>query len=117
MRLIDSNRGTSMNDEQAYQRVLDLLQKGPAETSRRVAEQLAPLISARHPSQLYQAFAEGIVLVRPCSSSVCAAGSWVIASWFLVIYGVLRVVTEFWRLPERSARGATLRRPFARAVA
>lgn len=100
-RLIDSNRGTSMNDEQAYQRVLDLLQKGPAETSRRVAEQLAPLISARHPSQLYQAFAEGIVLGAALLLiwRVPRAPG-VIASWFLVIYGVLRVVTEFWRLPD-----------------
>ncbi|HEX8875146.1 MAG TPA: prolipoprotein diacylglyceryl transferase [Phycisphaerales bacterium] len=100
-RLLDANRGTSMTDEQAYQRVLDLLQKGPAETSRRIAEQLAPLLSARHPSQLYQAFAEGIVL------GVALLAIWrvprapgVIASWFLIIYGVLRVVTEFWRLPD-----------------
>lgn len=100
-RLIDAHRGSGGNDEQAFQRVMDLLQKGPAETSRRIAEQLAPLISARHPSQLYQAFAEGIVL------GIALLVIWrvprapgVIASWFLIVYGVLRVVTEFWRLPD-----------------
>jgi phosphatidylglycerol:prolipoprotein diacylglycerol transferase len=65
-------------------------------------EQLRPLLSSRHPSQLYQAFAEGIVL---------AAVLWLIWWWkpkrdgligaaFLITYGVLRVVTEFWRLPD-----------------
>jgi phosphatidylglycerol:prolipoprotein diacylglycerol transferase len=100
-RLIDAHRGTAATDEQAFQRVVDLVQKGPSETSRRVAEQLAPLISARHPSQLYQALAEGLVL------GVALLIIWrvprapgVIASWFLIIYGVLRVVTEFWRLPD-----------------
>lgn len=100
-RLIEAHRGSGATDEQAFQRVIDLLHRGPAETSRRIAEQLAPLLSARHPSQLYQAFAEGIVL----GSALLiiwrvprAPG--VIASWFLIIYGVLRVVTEFWRLPD-----------------
>jgi len=91
---------TTDNFEQAYQRVLDALARG-GETGRRVATELSPLISARHPSQLYQAFAEGIVLWvslmliwrKPRISGV-------VASWFLIIYGVLRVVTEFWRLPD-----------------
>jgi phosphatidylglycerol:prolipoprotein diacylglycerol transferase len=100
-RLIDTHRGSTGSDEQAFQRVIDHLQKGPGETSRRIAEQLSPLISARHPSQLYQAFAEGIVvgLTLLIIWRVPRAPG-VIASWFLIIYGVLRVVTEFWRLPD-----------------
>lgn len=86
--------------EHAFQRVLDQLEKG-GEAGRRIEVELASLISARHPSQLYQAFAEGIVLWvalmliwrRPRVSGV-------VASWFLIIYGVLRVTTEFWRLPD-----------------
>ncbi|MGH7244350.1 MAG: prolipoprotein diacylglyceryl transferase [Phycisphaerales bacterium] len=86
--------------EDAVQRVIDLLQKGGG-TGRRVASELSPLVSSRHPSQLYQAFAEGIVLWvslmliwrRPRVSGV-------IGAWFLIIYGVLRVATEFWRLPD-----------------
>lgn len=100
-RLIDAHRGAAGTDEQAFQRVIDLLHKGPAETSRRIAEQLAPLISARHPSQLYQAFAEGIVLgLTLLLIWRIPRAPGVIASWFLIIYGVLRVVTEFWRLPD-----------------
>ncbi|MBL8875649.1 MAG: prolipoprotein diacylglyceryl transferase [Phycisphaerae bacterium] len=88
------------NLDQAYQRVLDQLEKG-GEAGRRVAAELGPLISSRHPSQLYQALAEGIVLWvvlmliwrRPRASGV-------VASWFLIVYGVLRVLTEVWRLPD-----------------
>lgn len=62
-----------------------------------------PMLIARHPSQLYQAFAEGIVL---------AAFLWtvflvwkpkhdgIVGCWFLIVYGALRVVTEIWRLPD-----------------
>jgi phosphatidylglycerol:prolipoprotein diacylglycerol transferase len=91
----------SDNAEQSFQRVLDALQRGTSETSRRIATELAPLVSARHPSQLYQAFAEGIVL------GLVLLWIWrrprvpgVIASWFLILYGVLRITTEFWRLPD-----------------
>jgi len=62
-----------------------------------------PLLIARHPSQLYQAFAEGIVLgavlafiffiIRPARHGVVGA-------WFLIIYGILRIITEVWRLPD-----------------
>lgn len=66
-----------------------------------LAEALAPLISARHPSQLYQAFAEGLFLftalwviwARPRRPGV-------ITAWFFIIYGVGRVLTEFIRLPD-----------------
>jgi len=81
----------------AYERVLVAIQAGNAE----LAAQLAPLLSARHPSQLYQAAAEGLVL---------GAVLWwiwrkprrpgVVGSWFLITYGVLRMATEIWRLPD-----------------
>ena len=65
---------------------------------RRLVE---PLLSVRHPSQLYQAFAEGIVVFavlwwiwrKPRKDGV-------ILSWFLIVYGVGRIATEFWRLPD-----------------
>ncbi|MBS0189187.1 MAG: prolipoprotein diacylglyceryl transferase [Planctomycetes bacterium] len=86
--------------EQAYDRVLTLLQKG-GEAGRRIGAELSPLISYRHPSQLYQAFAEGLVLWcvllfiwrKPRAQGV-------VASWFLIVYGALRILTEFWRLPD-----------------
>jgi phosphatidylglycerol---prolipoprotein diacylglyceryl transferase len=81
----------------AFHRVLDRVQSG----DHALARQLEPLISARHPSQLYQAIAEGLIL---------AAVVWfvarrprlpgVIGCWFMITYGALRIVTEFWRLPD-----------------
>lgn len=64
-------------------------------------DQLRPLISARHPSQIYQAIAEGLVLgllllviwAKPRTTGVVAAA-------FLIGYGVLRILTELVRLPD-----------------
>lgn len=66
-----------------------------------VTAQIAPLLNARHPSQLYQAFFEGLLLFvvlwfvwrKPRRMGV-------IAAWFLMLYGVGRVFTEFYRLPD-----------------
>jgi phosphatidylglycerol:prolipoprotein diacylglycerol transferase len=64
-------------------------------------ERLRPLVSARHASQLYQAAAEGLVLgavlwlvwMKPRKPGV-------IGSLFLLVYGVLRILTELIRLPD-----------------
>jgi phosphatidylglycerol:prolipoprotein diacylglycerol transferase len=56
---------------------------------------------ARHPSPLYQAFAEGIVLfaiVWLFSSKPRATGA--VSGVFLISYGLLRVATEFFREPD-----------------
>ncbi|MCA9312030.1 MAG: prolipoprotein diacylglyceryl transferase, partial [Phycisphaerales bacterium] len=60
-----------------------------------------PIVSARAPSQLLQAFMEGVVLLavlwwiwrRPRRPGVVGA-------WFLMVYGASRVLTEVWRLPD-----------------
>ncbi len=83
--------------EQGFERLIDKIQHG----SHDLAARLEPYVSARHPSQLYQAFAEGLVLLgilwliasRPRKPGVTGA-------WFLIAYGVLRITTEFWRLPD-----------------
>ncbi len=66
-----------------------------------IAERLAPLLNARHPSQLYQALAEGLVVLvvlilvwrKPRRAGIVGA-------WFLITYGVGRIATEFVRLPD-----------------
>ncbi|MDX2116959.1 MAG: prolipoprotein diacylglyceryl transferase [Planctomycetota bacterium] len=83
--------------EAALHRVLERVQQGSVE----VRTQLEPLLAARHPSQLYQAAAEGLAVgavVWLVWRKPRRAG--VVAMWFLVSYGVLRVVTEIWRLPD-----------------
>ena len=66
-----------------------------------LAGRLEPLLSARHPSQLYQAMAEGVVLFAVLwavrARSARAGG---VTAAFLLVYGVLRVATEYWRLPD-----------------
>lgn len=75
-------------------------------------DQLRPLLASRHPSQLYQAFAEGVVLgsllwliwwrpwQRKGAHAAPALTPGVITGWTFIIYGVLRVITEIWRLPD-----------------
>lgn len=91
----------SDNALSAYERTLDGLANGPAKASAEIARDLEPLISARHPSQIYQAVAEGVII------GIVLWFIWrsprrpgVVLAWFLILYGVLRVVTEFWRLPD-----------------
>ena len=65
---------------------------------------LRQILSSRHPSQLYQAAAEGVVLglalwfiwTRPVAKR-CEG---IVAGSFFLIYGVLRILTEVWRLPD-----------------
>lgn len=86
--------------EQSYQRIVDAIQARGAEGQRLGAE-LAPLLSARAPSQLLQAAAEGVVLgvvlgliwAKPRTPGV-------IGAWCLVVYGLLRIATELVRLPD-----------------
>lgn len=69
--------------------------------AREFASPLKSLLASRHPSQIYQAVAEGIVLgvalwllwYKPRKPGF-------IGAWFLIIYGVLRIATEFIRLPD-----------------
>ncbi len=83
-------------------RLMDALQKG--EPAARTA--VEPLLNARHPSQLYQAFAEGILILTvlvilwrtPRSPGV-------ITAWFVIVYGVGRIATEFYRLPDVGVQG------------
>lgn len=83
--------------EIAYSALLRQVQEGAPQ----LQAQLEPLINARHPSQLYQAAAEGVavglvvwvVARRPRKPGVVAA-------CFGIAYGLLRIVTEFYRLPD-----------------
>lgn len=80
-----------------WQRGIDLIIQHPA----RHRTGLMQVLSSRHPSQLYQAAAEGLVLgivlwmiwAKPRAQGV-------IAAWFFIVYGILRIATEVWRLPD-----------------
>jgi prolipoprotein diacylglyceryltransferase len=62
---------------------------------------LEPLLTSRHPSQVYQAVAEGLVVgVVVWFVARVPRKAGVVMAWWLMVYGVLRVVTEVWRLPD-----------------
>jgi phosphatidylglycerol:prolipoprotein diacylglycerol transferase len=61
---------------------------------------------ARHPSQLYQAFLEGVVLFAVLwwfSAKPRATGA--VSGMFLIGYGVVRFVAEFFREPDAGIFG------------
>lgn len=66
-----------------------------------VTEALAPLLTARHPSQLYQAFLEGLLVFillgilwrKPQKPGV-------ISAWFGTLYCSARIIGEQFRLPD-----------------
>lgn len=100
-KLLDKFRLPGQTDYGAYERMLHTLQSGAKAQAADLSAQLAPLLASRHPSQLYQAFAEGIVLWAALALVWLMPrkpGS--IAAAFLIVYGVLRILTELYRLPD-----------------
>ncbi len=62
---------------------------------------VAPLLDYRHPSQLYGAFGEGLFIF------LCLFVIWykprrsgIIAAWFILLYSIVRLVDEQFRLPD-----------------
>lgn len=89
----------------AVDRLISAVQSGAGD----VARELATLLAARHPSQLYQAIAEGPVLFGALALIwMKPRRPGVIGSWFLMIYGALRILTEHWRLPDDHLQAPTM---------
>ena len=59
---------------------------------------------ARHPSQLYQAFLEGIVLLIVLAVIRARTDAWLrpgaMTGIFLIGYGIARIIGEFFRMPD-----------------
>jgi len=66
-----------------------------------ITEQVAPLLVARHPSQLYAAFSEGfVVMVALLVWWRLPRKPWTTASLFVMVYAVMRIANEFFRMPD-----------------
>lgn len=105
LRLLNEAQLPDESDFQTLSRLVERLQAGSAEAARL----LEPVLSARHPSQLYQAFAEGLVtLAAVWIVALRPRGPGVVCAWFLIVYGVGRILTEFFRLPDAHFDGAGL---------
>lgn len=96
LRSLFSN-GDLLPDQAFHEQIIRAVQSG----DQKIIAALEPLLTARYPSQLIQAFAEGIVLM------VVLAWIWrkqrkpgVTGSWFLIAYGALRIATERFRMPD-----------------
>jgi phosphatidylglycerol---prolipoprotein diacylglyceryl transferase len=100
--LVDEVRRPGETDGEGLDRLLFMIRTESTAAANSLAARLEPLISARHPSQLYQAAAEGLVVggllwliwARPQRPGVITAA-------FLILYGILRILVEqYWRLPD-----------------
>ncbi len=110
--LIDSFRVGTQNDTVAFDRAIHYIQQNPHTPGTRAAETieiLQSLIAARYPSQLVQACAEGLIL------GLFLLFLWrtprrigTIVSAFLIGYGIMRIGTEFVRLPDSGLASPTI---------
>ncbi|MEX2217860.1 MAG: prolipoprotein diacylglyceryl transferase [Phycisphaerales bacterium] len=84
--------------EEGHGRLLEFIQSG----NDTLANQVAPLVSARHPSQLYQAAGEGLlVLIIVWAIAARPRRPGTVSAWFMIAYGAVRIIAEaFWRLPD-----------------
>lgn len=98
--LIEPYRLPGETLEQGYRHLLTTLRSHTPQ-AHELAAKLDPLISARHPSQLYQGVSEGVfvglvlwwIWRRPVRAGA-------ITTAFLISYGIVRILTEFIRLPD-----------------
>ena len=95
----DQHGGTALfqTPKQFVHHVITRIQAGDAQ----VAQMIEPILAPRHPSQLYAAVLEGLV--------VFAVLLWiwrkprlpgVVACWFAISYAAMRIVDEIWRRPD-----------------
>jgi len=83
--------------ETGYARVLDLIQRG----DDGLKTQLEPLISARYPTQLFQAGLDGLlVLVVVWIVAMKPRKPGLIAGAFAIVYALGRIPMDFIRLPD-----------------
>jgi len=96
----DSARGDGLARQQVYG-VVEALIAAVQSGQTRVIEALAPVLTARYPSQLYQALLEGLIVFllmvwiwrKPQKTGV-------MAGWFGTLYCAARIIGEQFRLPD-----------------
>jgi phosphatidylglycerol:prolipoprotein diacylglycerol transferase len=80
--------------------------RAAGEGNQQVIETVQPLLTAYYPSQLIQALTDGPILM-----AALVVAWWgprkpgVVGSWFLISYGVMRILTEFARQPDEGVAG------------
>jgi phosphatidylglycerol---prolipoprotein diacylglyceryl transferase len=83
--------------QQGLNQIIDAIQSG----NQQAKEAIAPLLTARHPSQLYAAVGEGLFIFlflfilwyKPRKPGVVGA-------WFVILYAFIRIIDEKFRMPD-----------------
>ena len=66
-----------------------------------VIETIAPQLTAWYPSQLFQAMSDGPLLLGALIVVwIVPRKPGIVSGWFLVVYGLLRILTEVFRRPD-----------------
>ena len=118
--LVDTNNGDLVERAVAMSRQVDPLITSPEEILRalpanpKIEEVLRTVLTPRHPSQLYEAVLEGIVLflILWFVRTRMRTPNGVITGLFLAIYAVFRIVVENFREPDASLIGPLTRGQF-----
>lgn len=77
--------------------IVELMQRGDAVITRAVE----PLLTTRHPSQLYAGIMEGLIVLAVLAAIwIKPRKPGVIAGTFSMVYAVMRVANEFFRMPD-----------------
>jgi phosphatidylglycerol:prolipoprotein diacylglycerol transferase len=84
-----------------FSRVVAAATDAGVQAHDQVVQAISPLLTAYYPSQIFQAISDGPILMgllallwlRPRKPGI-------IGGWFLIIYGVLRIITEHFRQPD-----------------
>ena len=95
--VVDTLQATVVGGESFYANVVTQMYAGNNE----VIQIVQPVLTAWYPSQLFQAIAEGpILLVLLLVLWLKPRKPGVISGWFLILYGLMRIVTEAYRQPD-----------------
>jgi len=96
-----SNYGPDPMARQRIYETLEALIAAVQSGNTRVTEALAPALTSRHPSQLYQAVLEGLlVFLLMCWIWRKPQKVGVMSGWFGVLYCLARIIGEQFRMPD-----------------
>ncbi len=97
MAALPGSSGAWEKVESALQHIILSIQHGNAQ----LVEAIAPLLTARHPSQLYEAMLEGLlmfILLMPLMLRKARYG--MVCAWFFIFYSLVRILGEAFRMPD-----------------
>jgi phosphatidylglycerol:prolipoprotein diacylglycerol transferase len=88
-------------DERFFDRLIEIARDAHAQSHQQVVQFIKPMLTAYYPSQLIQALTDGPLLLAALTLIwLKPRKPGVVGSWFLIVYGVMRMATEVFRQPD-----------------